>query len=172
MAEASVFLTQLARRLGVQFRTIARKEVRSEAIERSLQVLDVGIGSVAVETPFYWARYYHDGRGAIQARPGHKLVYFLDPDKDPRILGRKYPVRESDIQPLRKKQFYRFLRDPSRGMVVTDSVGPAPGDPFFVRAERQFKRVAGRTAGVAISAQVREELKSLLDLRVTSVIVV
>lgn len=164
MAELSprLFRARLALRLANQFKDLAAKESRSRSISRTLQTVTLDFGKVAVESPYYWAVYYHDGRGAIRARPGHKLVYFKNPDLDPRIPNRRYPVRATDVRRLTKSQFYRFLRDPSSGMIVRDHVGPAAGDPFFTRAGRKFRRQARDVVGEPFSGYVRECLGDLL----------
>lgn len=170
MAEVSgrLFISRLALRLATSFRDLAREESRSKAISRTLQATVLDFGRVAVETPYYWAVYYHDGRGPIRARPGHKLVYFRNPDDDPRIPNRRYPVRAADIRRLSKTQFYRFLNDPSKGMIVRDSVGPAPGDPFFKRAGRRFKRAGAFLAQRDFSEFVRQTMGDLLNTQVTA----
>lgn len=124
-----------------------------------ITVLDFGL--VTVEVPFYWAVYYHDGRGPVRARPGHKIVYFKDPNDDPRINGaaRNYPVRAAQIRRLSKKQFYRFLK--SGKLVAVDKVGSAEAHPFFTEGLRNFKnRISGRPGG-HFSSHVLEELDSI-----------
>lgn len=157
-----LFVSRLAFRLGVVMRDRSRKESRSEAISRTLQVENLDFGKVAVETPYYWAVYYHDGRRGIRARPGHKLVYFRNIDQDPRVRGRNYPRRYSEVRRLTKDEFYRMRRDPSSGMIVRDSVGPAPGDPFFKRAGRGMPRKASEIAQREFSGLVRSTLGDLL----------
>lgn len=173
MATSSrLFVSRLAFRLAVRFRDLAKQEVRSQTVERSLQTRLLDFGRVAVETPFYWAVYYHDGRGPVRARPGHKLVYFRSPDLDPRIPNRRYPVRASEIRRLSKSQFYKLLRNPGSGMIVRDRVGPAPGDPFFTRAGRRFRTDARRVAGRAFQDHVRENLGELLNAKVKTTFVI
>lgn len=156
MAEGTsrLFVSKLSFKMATVFKNIAAKESESQAISRSLQLLVLDFGKTAVESPFYWSVFYHDGRGAIRARPGHRLVYFRNPADDPRLSG-GYPVRAADVKSLTKSQFYRFLRDPNSGMVVSKHVGPAAGDPFFKRAGRKFKLQATRIGRPAFSEFVR-----------------
>ena len=161
MAENPIqFSARLRQQLALAARDAARKAAKSKTIANSLEVVRLPSGEFVVESPFYWAVYYHDGRGPIHARPGHKLVYFRNPDDDPRIGGasRNYPKKRSDIKRLTKAQFYRFLRDPNSGMVVRDSVGPSKGDPFFTRGLRTFPARAGRRIAVEVSTFVRQNL--------------
>lgn len=169
MAEGTerLFVSKLSFKMATQFRDIAAKESRSRAISKSLNLMVLDFGKTAVETPYYWAVYYHDGRGAIRARPGHKLVYFKNIADDPRVSSGNYPVRESDVKSLTKSQFYRFLRDPSKGMVVADSVGPTAGDPFFDRAARKFKRQSNAIGEKAFSAFVRECMGDDMQIDIT-----
>lgn len=116
---------------------LATDSRRARALREDLrvQIIDVDeqTSEAAVLTDYYWAVYYHDGRGPINARPGKFLVFFRDPDDDPRIDGsaRNYPRRASDIQRLNlsKGDFGRLLR--SGRMIATKRVGPAEGHPFF-----------------------------------------
>lgn len=170
MSELSgrLVVSRLAFKFGTIFRDLARAEARSKAISNSLRLTNLAFGSVAVQTPFYWAQYYHDGRGAFRARPGHKLVYFKDPKKDPRLRGGRYPERLSDVRKLTSAQFYRLLRDRSSGMVVRQSVGPAAGDPFFVRAARRMKRRTGDPARTLMSEAVQAAMGDLMDVKITT----
>ena len=110
---------------------------RARALREDLRVQIVSatekLGRALVLTDFYWAVYYHDGRGPIKARPGKFLVFFRDPDDDPRIDGsaRNYPRRISDARKLSlsKGQFSRLLR--SGRLIATKRVGPAEAHPFF-----------------------------------------
>lgn len=111
-----------------------------------------------IEVPFYWAVYYHDGRGPITARPGKYLAFFKDPDKDPRIPGRNYPVRSADVRTLREaisKAEFRRLVD-SGELILAKRVGPAKAHPFFGSGMAVVARDAGRIAQAEMSAFVRE----------------
>ena len=169
MEDTQQFLIDVAKAMAYRFRDLAAKESNSRAIGESLQVVSTE-GKVAVETPYYWALYYHDGRGAIKAKSGHRLVYFKDIADDPRISGRNYPERASDVKRLTKDQFYKFLRDPSKGMVVADRVGPTEGDPFFTRAGRKFGRIACQVVESEMSSYVRSVLGDLMDIEARGVI--
>lgn len=119
----------------------------------------------AVETDFYWAVYYHDGRGPIRARPGKYLVFFRNPDDDPRIGGpaRNYPRRVADIQRLSlpKDEFLSLLR--SGKMIATKRVGPAGAHPFFERGfaalQSQYGPLAVRRLGEFIMDYLGEDLR-------------
>lgn len=174
MTDGRLFISRLAFSLGEVMRRVAQREVDSEAIGRSLETINLDFGRVAVQTPFYWAPFYHDGRGPVRARPGHKIVFFRKPEDDPRIGfgAKRYPVRAADVRRLTKAEFYRYLRDPAKRMIVADSVGPAAGDPFFDRAAKVLvhrARVLGRQR---FGAYVTSELADLLKLRERSLIVI
>lgn len=162
VTDRSDFFSQ---KIAQRFLEISRRECKSKSVAASLHLVRLDLGVYAVETPYFWAVYYHDGRGPIQAKPGRVLVYFKNPDLDPRIPGRKYPVRASDIKRLTAAQFYRYLKDPSKGMIVKKSVGPAAGDPFFIRAQRAITREIGKMVRAELSAIVREEMGDLFDFR-------
>ena len=159
MADVAGMTLEIAER----FLALSRRECKSRSVSASLQLVELQDGSWAVESPFYWAVYYHDGRGPIRAKPGHVLVYFRDIDQDPRVQGRNYPVRASDIKRLTKAQFYAYLKDPSRGMIVRDSVGPAEGDPFFLRAQEALSRQVGPLIEDNLHQAMRDELGEFFD---------
>jgi hypothetical protein len=116
---------------------LALRSIRARAIGDSLQILDTGPGSAALYTPYYWAKYFHDGRGPVRARPGHYLVFFLDPRDDPRTsFGTKFPVRRSDVRHLSRDEFLRLLGTP--GMIITKEVRGALGQPFFTEPLRDL----------------------------------
>ena len=83
-----------------------------------------------LNVPFYWATWYHNGRGGIEKGPNDGfLVYYKDPKQDPRIKS-GYPVRRSDVKRLSP---YRFKQDRRAGkLIVRKSVGPTNRNfPFF-----------------------------------------
>ena len=109
-------------------------------------------GNAKIVSPFYWSRWYHDGRGRISLK-GKKgfLVYYKDPSQDPRISA-GYPLQQRNRRRLTKAQFYR---DKAAGkLVVKKEVGPFEGVPFF------------RTGTVGLSERVRPEIKKMLDAEV------
>lgn len=140
---------------------------RAQALREDLRVQIVSAterrGVAFVLTDFYWAVYYHDGRGPIKARPGKFLVFFRDPDDDPRIDGsaRDYPKRVADARKLSltKGQFNRLLR--SGRLLATKRVGPAEAHPFF---EVGFAALQSRY-GPKISRLFSECVLETLDAR-------
>lgn len=137
-----------ARELLIAFSEDSRQ---AQALRESLniQIQPRGGANVdaVVETPFYWAVYYHDGRGPIRAKPGKFLVFFVDPDDDPRHDGsaRNYPVRFAGRKRLTRQQFYQFL---SQGKIIAvKRVGPARSHPFF-------ERISGEQIGTRAATPV------------------
>lgn len=125
----------MRRRTRQALRDLSTDPRQALSIRRSLTIQEeppnAGGAVARVVTPYYWATYYHDGRGPIRAKPGKFLVYFKDPDRDPRhsFSARRYPERVSDIRRLTKAQFYEAL---AKGeLIVVKRVGPAPAHPFF-----------------------------------------
>jgi hypothetical protein len=105
----------------------ARQLCKSNTLRAALRISLTPTG-FRLSVPHYWAQWFHDGRGPIHARAGHKLVYYKNPAEDPRIQG-GHPVRLSQVRKLTRAEFYRDL---SAGrLIVTDSVGPADGQPFL-----------------------------------------
>lgn len=115
--------------LGRQALAKARARCPSRTLQRALRMeIDEEKQSVRITVPHYWAVFYHDGRGPIQARPGHFLVFYKNLEDDPRLRG-GYPEKRGDIRRLSRTQFYRDLR--AGKLIVTRSVGPAPGHKFL-----------------------------------------
>lgn len=92
---------------------------------------------ITLEYPEYWAVWLHDGHGPINAQVGRKLVFYDNPNDDPRIrpIPGGYPTRASSARRLTAAEFQEGLRqnrlraaqgrDPF--MWVVDSVGPFVG---------------------------------------------
>lgn len=144
---------------------------RARALRDDLRIQVVDVDEVRSEahvvTDFYWAVYYHDGRGPVRARPGKFLVFFSDPDFDPRIDGaaRNYPRRASDIRRLNltRGEFTRLLR--SGRMIATKRVGAAEAHPFFEVGFASLQARYGPRVSAIWSEGVRETLAAddLLD---------
>lgn len=117
--------------------------------------------------PHYWAIWYHDGRGSVSPVNARKLVFFDNPSDDPRLRGRKRPVRESDVNRLTRRQYedgLRVNRDRARlglrpFMFVVDSVGPSKPFPFF----NQLQEGAKERADVVAFKVFERELLSWID---------
>jgi len=130
-------MTRLLAEIGRRAAAQAKSKLDSQTLKDSLSIeLVPQAKTVTVGVPHYWAIYYHDGRGPIQAKPGHWLVYFKDPANDPRI-ARGYPERAADIVRLTREQFYHSLK--AGELIVTKRVGPAAPHPFFTRGMDGFQ---------------------------------
>jgi hypothetical protein len=116
--------------------------------------------------PHYWAIWYHDGRGRVSPVNARKLVFFDDPNDDPRIQGGR-PVTESQVRRLTKEQYREGLRrNQERAaagrrpfMYVVDSVGPAAPRPFFKKLEQG----AADRADVIVAREFERELLAWID---------
>lgn len=60
-----------------------------------------------LQYPEYWALWLHDGHGPINAGFGKRLVFFNDPNDDPRIrpIPEGYPTRASSARRLSPSEF-------------------------------------------------------------------
>ncbi len=130
-------MTRLLAEIARRARDQARTKIQSETLRDALRIdLVPTEGTATIGVPYFWAIYYHDGRGPVHAKPGRFLVYFKDPADDPRIQA-GYPVRAADIIHLTKEQFLTSLA--AGQLVVTRAVGPAPPHPFFTRGMDDFQ---------------------------------
>lgn len=144
----------------------ARRLIGSATLrEAATLIVESQAGLATIFIPHYWAEFYHDGRSAFEAPGGRFLVYFSDPDDDPRIDG-GYPVRASDVRRLSREDFYNGLainteraeagQDPF--MFVVRSVGPAEGHPFFDALAVGAADRMDQFAEFAIDAFIQENL--------------
>jgi len=152
-----VFQGRLALKLGRLARDKARKALlrmsrdsrRARAIRESMEVklLVRGTGpqakiTSAVTVPFYWAVYYHDGRGPVVGTK-RSLVFFKRIEDDPRVAGGvRYPKRQSDIRRLTNEEFKRARA--AGQLIITERVGNAIDHPFFTRGMQGFNSQAGK----------------------------
>lgn len=84
----------------------------------------------ATHTPYYWARFLHNGRGSMTMRE-KKLTYFKDFDEDPRYKGIR-PKHRSDLKKMTQSQYRLAVK--RKQLVFRTSVGPTAAskqDPFF-----------------------------------------
>lgn len=102
-----------------------RQQCPSRALRRAQRVVRDSDTKGGVLYPHYWAVPLHEGRRELNARPGKKLVYFANPDDDPRIKPRPfgYPERVSQRRRLTKAEFRAGLRK---------NRSRAPGDPYML----------------------------------------
>jgi hypothetical protein len=148
-----------------QIANAARAACQSRTLRQALRV-ETGPRGFVLRVPHYWAPFFHNGRGVVQAQPGKKLVFYKNPADDPRISG-GYPVRLSDVRRLSKTEFYRDLR--AGKLIVTDSVGPAPpheflGRPLTIRAAGIVSQASAQAAQQA----TRDALGPLLKSSITT----
>lgn len=157
---------ELLRVYGEEELEAARALIGSATLREALRLIVepqlAGGGEATLFIPHYWAEFYHDGRDGFSADAGRFLVYFADPDDDPRIEG-GYPVREADVRHLTREEFYaglaqNDLRHPEVFMYVVRSVGPAGAHPFFDRLARGAADRMDQFAEFAIDAFVQENL--------------
>ena len=136
--DAGQFLIRVVEDLTHAAKRYAYTRIESRTLREAMEVIiERKIRAVTgrVRIPHYWAIYYHAGRGPIRAKPGMKLVYFKNPEEDPRTQG-GYPVRARDIRRLGTAEFYRYLKQGK--IIAVESVGPAVGTYFFTRGMRTF----------------------------------
>lgn len=139
-------LAELNRRLLETFAQVGKEIVLPQIPSRTLrEALQIIIDEPGLESrlfiPHYWAVYLHDGRPGFSAPAGKSLVFFNDPEDDPRIFGTTSPERASQTRHLTREEFLEGLeRNSIRRqsgqtpfMFVVTSVRKAAGNPFFER---------------------------------------
>lgn len=120
---------------------IIRAKSRTLAAALRIVLENDGRDGGRLSVPHYWAVYVHDGRGApVLPRRGSVLVWFRNPNNDPRLRGGRYPVRASQVRHLTRTQFEFWLAENrlaiQRGvpppMIVTKRINtPTQAYAFF-----------------------------------------
>jgi hypothetical protein len=159
-------IEEFLRLYGAEELERARALIGSSTLrEAAALIVEPQLGSARIVVPHYWAVYYHDGRGAFAAPAGRFLVYFADPDDDPRLEGGR-PVREADARRLTREQFLAGLEENEARaavgagpfMFVVRSVGPAGAHPFFDQLADGAAFRADFLAQLAIDQHVQDSI--------------
>ena len=83
--------------LGFRELRLVKKSIGSSTLRAAIRlIVNESEERADLFIPHYWAVYYHDGRGAFGPKTARKLVFFDDPNDDPRIKGGR-PVRSPTI---------------------------------------------------------------------------
>jgi len=150
------FATRVAAVFANMLMDIVRKdESTSKTIRKTLFVLldDVTSTANVVAAP-YWAGFYHDGRGIVVPKDNQVLIWFKDPDLDPRKPSNVFrPGRR-----LSKSEF-RFARDAGL-LIITTKAGPSKAHPFFKNAEQEL---FGRLDSVALAMVTAEVFRLMRE---------
>lgn len=153
-AEQDDLVRRLLEALGAAAFEKVLPQIGSKTLQAALQLLieDTEL-QARLFIPHYWAVYYHDGRGGFGPKDATFLVYFPNPQDDPRLPAGRSPERASELRRLTKAEFYRGLSENTRRrkaglppfmLVIKNedgspgSVGPAPAHPFFTEGMAGF----------------------------------
>lgn len=111
---------------------------------------------VIIYSYYYWARFVNDGRGPVRADDDKVLVFYEDPQDDPRIK-RGYPRKPEQVKRLTKRQLRSGIE---RGLIiVAQEVGPAEGLGFI---EDGIRKTRDEVAGSALK-QIRGDVRRLIS---------
>ena len=155
MAETDQFATRVAAAFAQTFIEIVRKQDISRTIKKNLIVLldDVTATAEVVATP-YWAAYYHNGRGIVVPRRAQMLVWFEDPDQDPRKPTNVF-------RPGRRLTKEEFKAAEAAGLlIITKRAGPAGPHPFFKDAEPDFSAQVNLIASGMLNSEISRQLQA------------
>lgn len=105
MAETSpVFTMVLDELLRLGFQVVFPK-IPSNQLKSMLQIKYINQTSGFLWVPHYWAIYVHSGRKQVSPVVSTYLVWFRNPQDDPRYPGGRYPVRREEVRRLTAEQF-------------------------------------------------------------------
>lgn len=166
----------------------AQPKIKSNQLRRAL-TLDIfpALRLARLEIPHYWAVYVHDGRGPFGARRARFLVWFRNPNNDPRLSGGLQPERYSQVRRLTKQQFQFWLNENRRAfdrgtippmIVLRDpNFRPLrhPGNPpthffenFVGGGMHGFVDVANSIGSVMVKTAINERLADILSISMTA----
>lgn len=156
------FYDILLRRIGEMALEEVRPSIPSATLQDSL-VLEVSSNLVqpmaVLFLPQFWAVFVHDGRGPVSPVEKTWLVWFQNPQDDPRTNGgRNYPVRASDVRRLTKAEWDAGVRENNRRraagqepyMIVTKHSGPVVPPQSFEFFEKGMETFGDRAAPVIL----------------------
>jgi hypothetical protein len=129
------FATRVAAVFANMLVDLVKQQDISRTIKKNLFVLldDVTSTAEVVAAP-YWAGFYHEGRGIVVPRDKQVLIWFKDPELDPRKPSNVFrPGRR-----LTKAEF-RFAKD--AGLLIITKLARssfANKHPFFTDAEPEL----------------------------------
>lgn len=161
--------------LGKRELARVRTMIESRTLRNAIRlIIHENEGRAELFIPHYWAVWYHDGRGPVKPVSARKLVFFDDPNDDPRLKG-GYPVTPAQVKRLTKSQYQEGLRRnaerAARGlrpfMYVVDSVGASKSHRFFDRlaATADTAAVFDQTVTDAVTKELRRSIEEDPDLR-------
>lgn len=177
------FVDELLLELGQEGIRFVRPKIRSsrnrriDQLRESLTLRRTSPETIQLYIPEYWAIYVHDGRRTIDRdlRGNGILVFFRNPNDDPRLRNGKYPERLADLRRLTRAEFLRFSalnreaqRQGRQGpMIVTNRVRPVRGTFFFDngRGMNGFRSRANQIGQDKFRSLVRMQFADLLDVR-------
>lgn len=109
-----------------------------------------------LNVPYYWAHWYHSGRGAINKNK--LLIWYKNPKHDPRLPGNGYLFSGTKFRSLKPSEFKRDLA--AGRLIVARGVGPTTVNyPFFAN-----EAVNGRRGGMqGLDTELNQMMKAELD---------
>ncbi len=140
MAGEDRVIAQILASLGDEGARQARGVIDSSTLRAALRVLiDPSKREARLFIPHYWAVYYHDGRSAFAASNTTFLIFYANPQDDPRFPGPQTPQRLANVRKLTPAEFQNGLRINAERrasnlppfMFVVRAVGSTTGTFFF-----------------------------------------
>lgn len=164
----SLLTDTIRARAAQQALALAKAACNSRTLRDALKIVLTPTG-FRLEVPHYWAKFFHDGRGAFGPGGGGKklLVYYKNPAEDPRIQG-GHPV-----QPARRLTKEEFYRDWGRRKLVVvppgDTVGPQEGQPFLGKElNRRLDPLLRSGTKVILQKMTRDALGANFRVKITT----
>ena len=119
---------------------------------------------IIVNIPHYWAIYYHDGSGPITMPKGKYMVWFRNPEDDPRLKS-GFPVKRSDVRGLNlsSKQFNRYIKEGK--LIVRRHVGRRRAHPFTAEAYRLWAPWVRKQLIKAVQQEILDVFQPLKNIQ-------
>ena len=168
MIDSARIIRAVLEDLGLRELARVKSRIGSQTLREAIRlIINESEQRADLFIPHYWAIWYHDGHGRVYPRQARKLVFFDNPQNDPRLSGGRSPERASQVRRLTRDQYQEGLRRnqerAAQGrrpfMFVVDSTGPAAPHPFF----RDLEKGAAQRADQIVLDTFERELLAQLD---------
>ncbi len=169
--QKKLLLSRTSKRLAKQsMGVIAKDSTVSRTLKKGLKARRQSGATarkvrVVINTGYFWAEWYHDGRKAIEAKPGKWLAFWRDVPKaeDPRLTGGHFPKTKSEVRKLREVMSDSAFKAAVKSgrLELRKSVGAWGGNRFFPRAFR--KQARDPFLSQKIDDLVEDDITKMLD---------
>lgn len=150
---------------------VARQGIPSDTLRRALTIQKLSLERSKLHIPHYWAYYVHEGSAPVNMPRGRFMIWFKDPNKDPRLDGGITPMRYSRTRHLTRNylasdEFKQLVKNDE--VVIAQNRRAIEGRPFFSN-QPQYMGPFVDYARTFIPANFRKEMIFSTEMRALGV---